>query len=119
MDTIDDWYDSNFSLALERRIKYTVEMSVLKRNYIPSFLCKHHEVYRIENWEGEDQLFPFNEGSVKYLADRMDAQFMYPNFILKNCGALVKRIYDLGRTTVTEDIIKAEEKHLEYLIKEQ
>ena len=119
MESIEEWYDMNFSPALEHRIKYTAEMGVLKKEYIPSFLRKHHEVYRIEDWNGEDQINPFIEDSIMYLADRMKAQYMYPNFLLKNCGIVVGRLLRAEKAIATKEIIKAEENRLEYMIKEE
>jgi|GEM_PF-3588565 len=85
-----EWYDYGYPEALSRRLDYIVKLDTIKREYAPTFLRRHHEVYRKKDTEIEDQLFPFTEDGIDKLIEIMEVDKRYPGYILPNCGILAR-----------------------------
>jgi len=89
-ESIEDWYDYGYSEALYRRLNYKLKLDAIKREYAPTFLRKHHEVYRKKTAKIKDQIYPFTDEGVDKLIEMMDISKRYPGYILPNCGILAR-----------------------------
>jgi len=118
MESEADWYTYGFTDPLRQRVKYTVEMELLQRDYIPIFLQKHHEVYRVSDWN-KSHLLPFQKTSIIYLADLMEVDTKYPRFLLSNCARLGKELVKKGRKTVTTTFIDKNIRHLRWILEKK
>ena len=89
-ESVEVWYDYGYSEALARRLNYIVKLDTIKREYAPTFLRKHQEVYRKKDAEIEDQLSPFTEEGIDKLIEIMEVDKRYPGYVLPNCGILAR-----------------------------
>jgi hypothetical protein len=85
-----DWIDFGYSVALERRLDYTIELGQLQKEALVEFIKTHNHVYRKDKSKTKDNLYPFKEDGLYKLYDSMELGFLYPGYFLPNCGVLAR-----------------------------
>lgn len=83
----DELYDMGYTEFLLSRLEYSFRLDALSLAHVPEWLRRHHEVYRLPEFEGE-QIEPFTEAGIRTLIEIMDPKHRYPRYILANCGRL-------------------------------
>ena len=116
IDTISQWFEFGYTEALLERVRYKVEMELLKYDYIPKFLRLQHEAHRTEQPSGS-RFSPFSKKSILYLSGQMLPERIFPNFLLNNCGRLAREILQDRRRTITPNFIDSNLGLLQDIIK--
>lgn len=102
----EEWYDHGYSEAFARRLDYTIQIDSLKKDVIPDFLKKHHELYRKPDSKPKDQIIPFEEDSAIKLLEKMSPGHHYPGYYLPNCGSLARLAVEAGAGTIDNSFIE-------------
>ena len=90
-ETADVMIDYGYSQFLFTRLEREVKMDTIKKEFLPTFLQIYQTAYRKEDFEVENQLFPFEQSGLEKLIELMNPERHYPRFILTNCGILAKK----------------------------
>jgi hypothetical protein len=102
----DQIVDVGYSVHFHKRFNYEVKLDPIERNYFPTFLRLHHECYRKEDFEVEDQLYPFTEDGAYKLLEILRGESHYPGPILHSCGMLAREAVDEEVRELDEEFIE-------------
>ena len=86
------WFDYGYSVALARRIDYTIPLESLKPKEVAEFLRTHQSKYRKPGSKVPDQLIPFVESGCQELLMQMVPEQHYPAEYLPACGDLARAL---------------------------
>lgn len=101
---VDELLDWGFGEFLFTRLESHVRLDPITPDSAPAIFKVHHAAYRGEEYTG-DPLFPFTEGGLRRLINRMDEARWYPRFILQNCGVLGRAAVEQGIDLIDEDFV--------------
>ena len=108
------WFSLGYSLALEGRLRYVIQLSPIDPNTVCDLMRTHHSLYRKQKDEKQDELRPFKESGIKKLLQIMRVQYHYPGYLLTNCEELAREALKTKKNIITESFVVSHKDSLRF-----
>jgi hypothetical protein len=116
-ESLGEWLDYGYSEALRTRITNNIRLDSLKADIVPSWLRKHHRLYRKQGADVNDQLLPFEESGLSTMMGFMSPEQMYPRHVLANCGSIANEAWRKDISPIDAEFVKENVHRLQYRAK--
>jgi len=93
-ESFDEWFEAGYTEALTRRIDYHVSIPEVSSEAFTELVRKHQTLYRIENFEVEDQAYPFTDAAILRIHDLAPTWRKYPGYLFPNCETLCRLAHE-------------------------
>jgi len=97
-ESFDEWYEAGYTEALTRRLDFHVSIEEISSSAVAELVRKHHAIYRDDEFQGDDQLFPFTEEAILKAHQLTSVGRKYPGYFFPNCQKIAQLAHEAAET---------------------